>query len=97
MIYKALQEITTAMNKCDLKRSRKRRVQVNLTIDPTLLRRIRELMVKHEEPSLSSFTEGLYDCVLRDDCEGCPAYEELPEEEKVIITGKVGVGKQLTE
>ena len=85
------------MNICELKRSRKRRVQVNLTIDPAILLRIRELMGEQGETSLSSFTEGLYDCILRDDCEGCPAYGELPEEEKAKITGKVGVGKQLTE
>jgi len=30
---------------------------------------------------------------MRDSCEGCPAYENLPEEEKAKITGKVGVGK----
>ena len=78
---------------CSLKRSRKRRVQINLTIDPIVLSKIRELMNTLEETSLSKFTEGLYECVLRDDCEGCPAYEDLPEEEKAQITGKTGVGK----
>ncbi len=78
---------------CLLRRPRKRRVQVNMTIDPDVLVKIKDLMVELGETSLSSFTEGLYECVLRDDCEGCPAYENLPEEEKTKVTGKVGVGK----
>ena len=83
--------------KCALKRARKRRAQVNLTIDPDLLNRIRKLMYEMGENSLSNFTEGLYDCVLRDDCEGCPAYESLPDDEKSKIKGKLGVGKWIDE
>jgi hypothetical protein len=82
---------------CMLARTRKHRVQVNLTIDPDLLDKVRNLMNKIGESSLSRFTEGLYDCILRDDCKGCPAYEELPKEEKSKITGKVGVGKQVIQ
>jgi hypothetical protein len=82
---------------CMLARTRKNRVQINLTIDPDLLDKVRKLMNKIGEVSLSKFTEGLYDCVLRDDCKGCPAYEELSEEEKNKITGKVGVGKQVIQ
>ncbi len=82
-----------SLAKCSMKRARKRRSQVNLTIDPSLLQRVRELMKDIGETSLSNFTEGLYDCVLRDTCEGCPSYEELPAEEKAKIKGKVGVGK----
>lgn len=81
------------MTVCSLRRPRKRRAQINLTIDPNLLRKVRDLMKQQGEPSLSNFTEGLYECVLRDDCEGCPAYDELSEEEKAQITGKTGVGK----
>ena len=87
--------MTTAV--CIRARTRKHRVPVNLTIDPDLLDRVRKLMNKMGEASLSRFTEGLYDCILRDDCKGCPAYEELPEEEKSKITGKVGVGKQIIQ
>ena len=82
---------------CLLKRPRKRRVQINLTIDPDVLAKVRDLIGEVGESSLSNFTEGLYECVLRDDCEGCPAYEELPDEEKEKITGKVGTGKWITE
>lgn len=78
---------------CLSKRLRKRRIQVNLTIDPAVLNKIRDFMGELGETSLSNFTEGLYECVLRDSCEGCPTYDDLPEEEKAQITGKVGVGK----
>jgi len=81
---------------CLLRRPHKRRTQINLTIDPDVLSKVRRLMSELGETSLSSFTEGLYECVLRDDCMGCPAYEELPNEEKGKITGKVGVGKWIT-
>jgi len=80
-----------------LAKPRKRRVQINLTIDPDVLNKVRDLMSELGETSLSSFTEGLYDCVLRDDCEGCSAYDDLPPEEKAKITGKVGVGKFFTD
>lgn len=81
---------------CLLKGPRKRRVQINLTIDPDVLAKVRDLMSELSETSLSSFTEGLYECVLRDDCRDCPAYENLPDEEKEKITGKIGVGKWTT-
>ena len=81
---------------CLIKRPHKRRTQINLTIDPDVLARVRDLMGELGETSLSSFTESLYECVLRDDCGDCPAYEDLPEEEKAKITGKVGVGKWIT-
>lgn len=85
------------MTVCALKRTRKRRVQINLTIDPDVLRKVRALMSQLGENSLSSFTEGLYECVLLDTCDGCPAYEELPDDEKRKIKGKIGVGKQIIE
>lgn len=81
---------------CSLRRPRKRRVQINLTIDSDVLKKVRNFMKQNEETSLSSFTEGLYECVLREDCEGCPAYDDLEEEEKTEITGKAGVGKWTT-
>lgn len=86
-----------AMTVCALKRPRKRRGQINLTIDPDVLRRVRDLMSELGETSLSNFTEGLYECVLRDTCDGCPAYEELSDAEKRKVKGKIGVGKQIVE
>ncbi len=44
---------------CLSKRPRKRRVQINLTIDPDVLNKIRDLMGELGETSLSNFTEGL--------------------------------------
>ena len=82
---------------CLVRRPRKRRVQINLTIDPDVLGSVRALMSELGETSLSNFTEGLYECVLRDDCEGCPAYDSLPDEDKDKIKGKVGVGKWVTD
>lgn len=86
-----------ATTACLLKRPRKRRVQINLTIDPDVLHKVRDLMNELGETSLSNFTEGLYECVLRDTCDGCSAYEELPDDEKRRIKGKIGVGKQIIE
>ena len=80
---------------CLLKRPRKRRTQINLTIDPNTLTRVRQLMVELGETSLSSFTEGLYECILRDSCEDCPTFEALPPEERERIVGKIGVGHQI--
>ena len=78
---------------CRYKRPRRHRPQVNLTIDAHVLERVKEFMAEIGETSLSNFVEGLFECVLRDTCEGCPAYDELPQEDKAKITGKVGVGK----
>lgn len=82
---------------CKHKLPRRHRVQVNLTLDRHVLDGARNLMAEIGETSLSNFVEGLIDCVLRDTCEGCSAYEELPEAEKAKITGKVGAGKWTTE
>ena len=81
---------------CVLRRPRKRRVQINLTIAPDALVKVRDLMAELGETSLSNFTEGLYECVVRDDCGGCPAFENLPDDEKAKVNGKVGVGKWIT-
>jgi len=54
-------------------------------------------MEKEGETNLSAIIEGFIDCGIRDTCEGCPAYEELPEEEKAKIKGKAGVGKWVEE
>lgn len=78
---------------CRYKRPRRHRLQVNLTIDPHVLERVKQFMGEIGETSLSNFVEGLFECVLRDTCEGCPGYEELPDDEKAKIVGKFGVGK----
>lgn len=82
---------------CKRKLPRRHRVQVNLTLDPHILEDARKLMAEIGEVSLSNFVEGLIECVLRDSCEGCSAYDDLPDEEKARISGKVGAGKWITE
>ena len=80
--------------RCLPKREKKVRTLFTLTIDPEVLVKVKEFMRSIGEDNLSAFTEGLYLCVMRDTCEGCPAYDELPEEEKAKVTGKgAGVGK----
>lgn len=80
---------------CNRKRPRRHRVQVNITLDPHILEKGKEYMTKIGETSLSSFVEGLIDCIVRETCEGCPAYEDLPEKEKDRIEDKVGVAKRI--
>lgn len=78
---------------CLPKRGKKARTLMTLTIDPDVLKKVKDFMASIGENNLSAFTEELYLCVMRDTCEGCPTYENLPEEEKTNIRGKVGVGK----
>jgi hypothetical protein len=70
---------------------------VNITLDPHIIEKARKFMAEIGETSFSSLVEGLIDCVVRETCEGCPAYEDLPESEKAKIKGKVGAGKQLVD
>ena len=78
-------------------RPRRHRQQVNITLDPHIIEKARDFMAEIGETSFSNFVEGLIDCAARETCEGCPSYEELPDEKKAAITGKVGVGKQITD
>ncbi len=82
---------------CNRKRPRRHRLQVNITLDPHIIEKARVYMAKIGETSMSSFIEGLIDCAVRDTCDGCPNYEEMPEEEQAKVTGKRGAGKQITE
>jgi len=50
-------------------------------------------MEREGETNLSAVIQGFIDCGIRDTCEGCPSYEELPEDEKEEVKGKAGVGK----
>lgn len=78
---------------CQRKRAKRHRTTLSITIDPHLLDDLKRWMEKEGETNLSAVIEGFIDCGIRDTCEGCPAYEELPEAEKAKITGKAGVGK----
>ena len=76
-------------------RGKKTRTLLTLNIDPDVIKQVKEYLHSIAEDNLSAFTEKLYLCIMRDGCEGCPSYENLPEEVKVKITGKVGVGHQI--
>ena len=79
--------------KCERDRVKRYRRTLSITIDPDVLKALQQWMAKRGECNLSAVIEGFIDCGVRDTCEGCPAYEELPQNEKKKISGKVGVGK----
>ena len=82
------------ITKCEKGRDKKRRRRtMSITIDPHILDALKKWMEKEGEHNFSAVIEGFIDCGVRDSCEGCPDYEELPKEEKDKISGKVGVGK----
>ena len=54
-------------------------------------------MKREGDTNLSSVIEGFIDCGIRDTCDGCPHYGEMPEEEKAQFKDKVGVGKWTDE
>ena len=79
---------------CEKGRDKKRRRRtLSITIDPDVLGALRQWMEKEEEHNLSAVIEGFIECGIRDTCDGCPDYVELPQEEREKITRKVGVGK----
>lgn len=78
---------------CQRKRVRRRRTTLSITINPDVLDALKRWMEKEGETNLSAVIEGFIDCGIRDSCEGCPHYEELPEEKKDAIVDKVGVKK----
>jgi len=79
--------------KCERDRVKRYRRTLSITIDPDVLKALQQWMAKRGARNLSAVIEGFIDCGVRDTCEGCPAYEELPQNEKKKISGKVGVGK----
>ncbi len=79
--------------KCKRTRPKRQRPTLSITIDPHVLDGLKKWMERDGGTNLSAAIQGFIDCGIRDACEGCPAYEELPDEEKAKITGKVGVGK----
>lgn len=86
-----------AILNCQRKRVKRHRTTLSITIDPHVLDALKRWMEKEGETNLSAVIEGFIDCGIRDNCDGCPAYEELPEEERAKVEGKVGVGKWAEE
>jgi hypothetical protein len=74
---------------------KKTRTLLTLNIDPDVIKQVKEFMRSIDEDNLSAFNERLYLCIMRDSCKGCSSYENLPDDVKVKITGKVGVGHQI--
>ncbi len=86
-----------AVGSCEIKRPKRHRTSLSITIDRHVLDALKQWMKREGETNLSAVIEGFVECGVRDDCEGCPAYENLPKEEKSKVTGKVGVGKWETD
>jgi hypothetical protein len=78
---------------CERKPPKRHRVSLSITIDPHILEALKKWMEREDETNLSSVIEGFIDCGVRDTCEGCPSYEELPQKKKVTVGKKAGVGK----
>jgi len=81
------------MDPCNKKHPKMRRTTLSITIDPRILLRLKDWMKKEKETSLSSVIEGFIDCGIREDCEGCPYYEDLPEGKEGEVKHKIGVSK----
>ena len=78
---------------CEKKRAKRHRRTMSITIDPHVLDALKRWMEKEGETNLSAVIESFIECGVRDTCQGCPDYEELPDEEKAKITGKAGINK----
>ena len=66
-------------------------VRISLSIDPEVWRKFKAKAEEIGEKNMSSLVESLMVCYTYDTCEECPAYQELPEEEKAQIKGKAGI------
>lgn len=78
---------------CKWSRPRSKRPTLSITIDRHALDGLKKWMIKEGESNISAVIQGFIECGIRDTCEGCPYYEDLPEDEKGKVKGKAGVGK----
>ena len=83
--------------KCKKTRPKRQRPTLSITIDPHVLDGLKKWMIREKETNLSAAIQGFIECGIRDSCDDCPYYEELPEDEKEEIKGKAGVGKWTDE
>ncbi len=83
--------------KCKMTIPKRQRPTLSITIDPHILDGLKKWMKREGETNLSAAIQGFIDCGIRDTCENCPFYEELPEDEKDEVKGKAGVGKWVDE
>lgn len=82
---------------CNRKITKKHRQTLSITIDSKVLDALKKWMKREGETNISVVVEGFIDCGVRDDCEGCEYYKDLPDEEKAKVKGKTGVGKWTNE
>ena len=82
---------------CKTKRAKRHRTTLSITIDPHVLDALKRWMRERAETNISAVIESFIDCGVRDNCEGCPYYEEMLLEERKRIQGKVGIGKLIAE
>ena len=71
-------------------------VRISLSVDPEVWRKFKAKAEEKGEKNISSLVESLMVCYTYDTCEECPSYQELPQEEKAKVRGKIGVGKWIT-
>ena len=83
--------------KCKKTRPKRQRPTLSITIDPHVLDGLKKWMEREKETNFSAVIQGFIECGIRDTCEGCPYYEDLPENEREEIKGKAGVGKWTDE
>ncbi len=79
--------------KCTRTRPKRHRPTLSITVDPHVLEGLKSWMAKEGETNISAVVQGFVECGIRDSCEGCKFYDELPEDEKEEVKGKAGVGK----
>ena len=83
--------------RCKRTRPKRWRPTLSITIDPHVLDGLKKWMEREKETNMSAVIQGFVECGIRDTCEGCPYYEDLPADEKELIKGKAGVGKWVGE
>ena len=74
---------------CQVKRAKRHRLSLSITIDPHVLQALKNWMKREGETNISAVIEGFIDCGVRDTCDGCPYAEEGTE--------KAGIGKVAAE
>lgn len=79
-----------AVGNCQIKRTKRHRTSLSITIDRHVLDALKQWMKQEGETNLSAVIEGFIECGVRDTCDGCPYAEEEGQE-------KVGVGKVAEE
>lgn len=87
-----------AIRRCTVReRPKRHRTVISLTLDPHIVTSLKKEMQRFDETNFSNFVEGIFECFLRDTCEGCASWDALPGEEKERIKNKIGAGKWVSD